>query len=62
LTPITCIGTQKTLVDMREEKAELYTALKKKRTTPEFLEYFFSYSPETTTPHQKRILKKNLPS
>ena len=62
LTPITCIGTQKGLVDMREEKAELYDSLKKKRSTPEFLQYFFSYSPETTTPSQKMILKQNLPS
>jgi len=62
LTPITCIGTQQSAVDMREEKAELYASLKKKRSTPEFLEYFFSYRPDETNPTQKRILKKNLPS
>ncbi len=62
LTPITCLGTQKTLVDMRQEKSELYTELKKKRSTPEFLEYFFSYTPGTTTAREKRLLKKNLPS
>lgn len=62
LTPITCVGTQKTLADMREEKSELYDTLKKKRSTPEFLEYFFSYSPGSTTPLQKKTLLRNLPS
>jgi hypothetical protein len=65
LTPITCLGKQSTLVDMREEKSELYTSLKKKRSAPEFLEYFFSYNPDAVTPLEKRQLKQkiqNLPA
>ena len=65
LTPITCLGKQSTLIDMREEKSELYTSLKKKRSTPEFLEYFFSYNPDAVTPLEKRQLKQkiqNLPA
>jgi hypothetical protein len=58
LTPITCIGTQKTLVDMREEKSELYKELKTRRSAPEFLEYFFSYNPDNVTPAEKKKLKR----
>jgi hypothetical protein len=57
LTPITCIGTQKTLVNMREEKSDLYKKLGKKRSAPEFLEYFFSYNPVVTTPLKRQELK-----
>ncbi len=62
LTPITCVGTQPTLVDMRRTTAERYTALKQKRSSAEFLEYFFSYSPDTTSPAQKKQLKRAIRS
>jgi len=45
LTPEACIGKQKTLGDMKKERAELYTKLGKNRTSKEFLKYFFSYVP-----------------
>jgi hypothetical protein len=57
LTPITCIGTQKTIVNMKEEKSELYKKLGKKRSAPEFLEYFFSYNPMSTTQSKRQELK-----
>lgn len=45
LTPITCLGKQKSLIDMRVEKSELYEKVGKNRSSPEYLEYFFSYTP-----------------
>jgi hypothetical protein len=45
LTPISCIGKQKDLLDMRREKAEMYTKLSKNKNSREFMKYFFSYTP-----------------
>ena len=59
LTPIDCIGTQMTLVDMRKEKADLYEKLSAKKTSPDFLRYFFTYVP-TMTKTQKASLRKAL--
>jgi hypothetical protein len=44
LTPITCIGEQKDLLDMKKEKAELYTKLSKNKQSRSFMKYFFSYT------------------
>jgi hypothetical protein len=59
LTPIDCIGTQMTLVDMRKEKADLYEKLSAKKSSPDFLRYFFTYVP-TMTKTQKASLRKAL--
>ena len=40
-----CIGTQSTLVDMRNEKNKKYEELKSKRNTKEYDEWFLMYSP-----------------
>ena len=45
LTPITCLGKQKNLLDMRVEKTELWDKVKEDRNSREFLEYFFTYNP-----------------
>jgi hypothetical protein len=45
LTPISCLGVQKDLWDMKREKAELYAKLSKNRRSAEFIKYFFSYTP-----------------
>jgi hypothetical protein len=57
LTPITCLGKQKTLIDMRAEKSALYERLK---GSPKFLELFFTYSPTSMTKTQRRNIKKRL--
>ena len=49
LTPIDCLGTQETLIDMKRHKAELYTKLSKDKSSVQFLTYFFSYNPKSTT-------------
>jgi hypothetical protein len=46
LTPITCLGKQKDLLDMKREKSELYSKLSKDRNSAAFLKYFFSYTPK----------------
>lgn len=43
LTPITCIGKQKDLLDMKKERAELYQKASKNPAL--FKKYFFSYKP-----------------
>ena len=60
LTPITCIGKQKSLIDMRAEKSDLYVKLSKDKNSREFLEYFFTYTPTNLTKTQKHKIKKQL--
>jgi len=59
LTPIDCLGTQETLTDMRKEKAALYEKLSAKKTSPDFLRYFFTYDP-TISKTKKASLRKAL--
>jgi hypothetical protein len=58
LTPITCLGKQKTMIDMRSEKSELYTKLSKDKTSREFLEYFFNYTPTDMNKTQRQTIRK----
>jgi hypothetical protein len=60
LTPITCLGKQKTLVDMRLEKSQLYQKLSKNKSSPEFLEYFFTYAPTSLDKTRRRKVKDQL--
>ena len=60
LTPITCLGKQKSLIDMRAEKSDLYVKLSKDKNSREFLEYFFTYTPTNLTKTQKHKIKKQL--
>jgi len=55
LTPTDCMGEQKTLVDMRKEKASLYQKLSKNRLSADFLRYFFTYNPSAPVTERKRI-------
>ena len=57
LTPIDCLGTQHSLVDMRKEKAVLYEKLSSKKTSPEFLRYFFTYTPGLSKTQKQRLRK-----
>jgi hypothetical protein len=60
LTPIECIGQQETLVDMRKHKAVLYEKLEKKKNSPDFLRYFFTYDPHAVTKTQRAKLREQL--
>jgi hypothetical protein len=60
LTPITCVGKQKGLIDMRIEKSELYEKLKNDKTSKQFLEYFFQYNPLEHTKTQRQSIRKML--
>ena len=55
LTPTTCLGQQKELIDMRRERVGLYTKMKKDKTSPDFVQYFFTYSPTGTKTERKKI-------
>lgn len=59
-TPVECIGTQATLIDLREERSELYERLHSKKSSAEFLRYFFNYSPTTMSKTEKQKLKQSL--
>jgi hypothetical protein len=60
LTPITCLGNQKTLLDMRKDKSILYEKLSKNKSSPEFLEYFFSYVPTSLDTTRRQKVKDQL--
>lgn len=55
LTPIDCIGNQKTLIDIKKHKSELYEKLSKNKSSAEFLKYFFSYNPNVTKTQRARV-------
>jgi len=61
LTPIDCLGEQKTLAEIKREKAEVYVKLSRNKSSPEFLKYFFTYDPsDSKTRRQKKrdLLRK----
>ena len=60
LTPISCIGKQKTLIDMRIEKSDLYNKVKDNKNSREFLEYFFQYNPLEHTKTQRQSIRTML--
>lgn len=60
LTPITCLGTQKSLLDMRKDKSVLYEKLSKNKSSPEFLEYFFTYVPTSMDTTRRRKVRDDL--
>jgi hypothetical protein len=58
LTPITCLGKQKGLLDMRIAKSELYEKFSQNKSSPEFLEYFFTYIPTSTGQTRRRAIRE----
>jgi hypothetical protein len=55
LTPIDCLGTQETLIDMKKHKAELFNKLSTNKSSTEFLKYFFTYNPRVTQTQRNKI-------
>lgn len=55
LTPKTCLGKQETLLDMKKHKAELYAKLSKDKSSPDFLQYFFTYNPHAPKTERQKI-------
>jgi hypothetical protein len=55
LTPVDCLGTQETLIDMKKHKAELYTKLSTDKSSVDFLKFFFSYNPKTTKTKKQKL-------
>jgi hypothetical protein len=60
LTPITCLGKQETMVDMKRHKAELFEKLSKDKNSPAYLEFFFRYSPTSMSESKKKETWNNL--
>jgi hypothetical protein len=55
LTPIDCIGTQETLIDMKKHKSDLYLKLSTNKGSAEFLKYFFSYNPRAPKTERTKL-------
>ena len=60
LTPLTCIGKQPSLVDMRVEHSEMYEKLSGDKNSREFLELFFTYNPTELTKTQRQKVRRSL--
>jgi hypothetical protein len=56
-----CYGNEKTLIEIRSEKAEKYEELKHKKNTPEYNKYFIKYTPKISRFRNKKniITKKH---
>jgi hypothetical protein len=54
LTPASCLGHQETLTGLRKHKAVLYETYSKKKSSADFLKYFFTYNPRDTATRRKR--------
>jgi hypothetical protein len=48
------------MVDMRVEKSELYEKLSKNKSSPEFLEFFFTYTPTSLDKTRRRKVREQL--
>ena len=57
---VSCYGKQKTIEDIRNEKAEQFKRLKNKRKSREFEKWFLRYNPENN-PSNKPFIEKNKP-
>jgi Poly(A) polymerase catalytic subunit len=60
LTPIECIGHQESLVDIKKEKAELYSHLSSNKSSRNYLKYFFSYTPTETSKTRRLKIRERL--
>jgi len=58
LTPKDCLGKQETLLDMRKHKSTLYEKLSKRKSSGDFLKYFFTYNPKITKTQRVQIRKQ----
>jgi hypothetical protein len=57
---VSCYGKQKTIEDIRNDKAEQFKRLKNKRKSREFEKWFLRYNPENN-PTNKPYIEKNKP-
>ncbi len=57
---VSCYGKQKTIEDIRNEKAEQFKRLKNKRKSREFEKWFLRYNPENNSAN-KPFIEKNKP-
>jgi len=57
---INCYGTEKTIIELRSEKAEKYAKLKQQKESKEYNKYFFKYTPADMRekPHQQQKTEK----
>jgi hypothetical protein len=61
LTPSECLGVQKELLELRRERVSLYDKVKKNKSSPDFVQYFFTYDPKSTKTERakaREVLKK----
>jgi hypothetical protein len=60
LTPIDCIGHQESLIDIKKNKASVYSKLSTNKTSRNYLKYFFSYIPNETSRTRRLKIRDRL--
>jgi hypothetical protein len=60
LTPIECIGHQESLIDIKKNKASVYSKLSTNKTSRNYLKYFFSYVPTETSKTRRLKIRDRL--
>lgn len=60
LTPIDCIGHQESLIDIKKDKAALYSRVSKRKSSRHYLKYFFSYSPSEENRTRRLKIRERL--
>ena len=60
LTPIECIGHQESLIDIKKEKADLYSRVSKNKSSRNYMKYFFSYSPTESSRTRRLKIRERL--
>jgi hypothetical protein len=53
LTPTSCLGKQPSLLELRRERVDLFKKLK--RSSPDFVQYFFTYNPKAKKTERTKI-------
>lgn len=60
LTPIDCIGHQESLIDIKKNKASVYSKVSSNKTSRNYLKYFFSYLPLETSRTRRLKIRDRL--
>jgi len=61
LTPAECLGQQMELIDLRRQRVELHAKFGKNKSSPDFVQYFFTYNPKASKTERaktRELLKK----
>ena len=55
LTPKPCLGKQNELVDLRRNRTDLFKKISNNKSSPDFIQYFFTYNPTASKTERKKV-------